>query len=78
MSWALPFLLMQLFAKARSTTEFIDVTQGSFLLLSGIGVALFCLFVGVVLGRFPLVHSKEGRMRELKERFLHGLSRMPG
>lgn len=78
MSWALPFLLMQLFAKARSATELIDVTQVSFLILGGIGLVLFCLFIGVVLNRLSLLHGREGRMRELKERVLHGLSRAPG
>jgi hypothetical protein len=75
MGWALPFLFMQLFVKARSATEFVEVTQGSFLVLSVVGLTLFFFFVNVAIRRFPFVHWKEQGSRELRERSLRGFSK---
>jgi hypothetical protein len=76
MGWALPFLFMQLFVKARSAAEFVEVTQGSFLVLSVVGLALFFLFVNVAISRFPFVHWKEQGMRALREHSLRGFSKV--
>ena len=76
MSWALPFLLMQLFVKARNATEFVEVIQGSFLVLSVAGLVFFFLFVRVAISRFSLVHGKEQGSRVLKEGSLRGLSKV--
>jgi hypothetical protein len=72
MGWALPFLFMQLFVKGRSATEFVDVTQESFLVFSIVSLTLFSLVVGVALSRSPFMHWKARVMRELRERSLHG------
>lgn len=75
MGWALPFLFMQLFVKIHSAIEFVDVTQGSFLFLSIVCLALFPLFVHVTLNRFSLGHDKERGSREFRERSWRGLGK---
>jgi hypothetical protein len=75
MSWALPFLFMQLLVKARSAAELVAMTQGNFLALSVVGLALFFLFIHVATSRFSLAHDKEGGNREFKGRLVRGFSK---
>ena len=75
MSWALPFLLMQLFVKARNATEFVATTQGIFLVLSVASLALFLFVVHVAISRFSLMQNKEQRSRALRAHAPRGLSK---
>lgn len=74
MSWALPFLFMQLLVKAHNAAEFLAATQGSLVILSVVSLALFCLFVYVLIKHFPCMSYKEKAMPSLKGRSLGRVS----
>lgn len=73
MSWALPFLFMQLFLKIQSATEFAYLVQENLLTLNAVGIAFFCLFAGVAISRFILAPHEEPGRQAIKEHSLQDL-----